>query len=132
MSARTKQTNDRAIAPRRIQRLNSLISMAVFASALHGGGVPAQQSPTAAKNMPPGNGPCTQPALLQKALVPQIDTDQTTLNNIVLKNGMTANQASGYSFKTILINGRHLFTTPFTEPDGAGEGTRSASGDGLL
>jgi hypothetical protein len=87
------------------------------------------QAPNAAK--PAGEGPCPQPALLQKAIVPQIDTEQTKLNNIILQpNGMTTAKASGYSFQTILINGRHLFTTPFTEADGAGEGKRFSNGEG--
>ncbi len=81
---------------------------------------------------PGGDGPCPQPALLQKALVPKIDTDQDKLNNIIMQSGMTINQPSGYSFKTVLIHGRHLFTTPFTEPDGAGEGKRFANGEGPL
>ena len=63
--------------------------------------------------------------------MPQIETDQNMLNNIILqKNGMTAGKTSGYSFQTILINGRHLFTTPFTEADGAGEGKRFSNGEG--
>jgi hypothetical protein len=45
---------------------------------------------------------------------------------------MTVAKASGYSFKTVLVNGRHLFTTPFTEGDGAGEGKRFSNGEGLL
>jgi len=92
----------------------------------------AAQPPAAPQNLPQSGGPCTQPAQLQKAIVPQIDTDQSKLNNLMLQNGMVVTKASGYSFKTVLINGRHLFTTPFTEPDGAGEGTRSATGQGPL
>ena len=92
--------------------------------------VAAPQAQVVAK--PGGDGPCPQPALLQQAIVPKINTDQYKLNNIIMQSGMTSNQPSGYSFKTVLIHGRHLFTTPFTEPDGAGEGKRFANGEGPL
>ena len=76
---------------------------------------------------------CDQPAQLQKAIVPAIETDQDKLNNVTLMpNGMTATKPSGYPFKTVLANGRHLFTTPFIELDGAGEGQRLSNGEGPL
>lgn len=81
---------------------------------------------------PGGEGPCPEVDVLQKAIVSGIDTDQDKLNNRVVQGGHVVGRKSDYSFKTILANGRHLFTTPFTEADGAGEGRRNANGEGHL
>ena len=98
---------------------------------------PEKQMPTtsrapAAAAPAGGDSPCPQPALLQKAIVPEIDTNQDTLNNRVVQGGHVVSRPSGYTFKTVLINGRHLFTTPFTEADGAGEGKHFFNGEGDL
>ncbi len=115
---------------RRSSRSGLLIIVAIIGLTTQELAAAAPQAQVAAK--PGGDGPCPQSALLQKALVPQINTDQGRLNNMILHKGTPASKASGYSFKTVLTRGRHLFTTPFTEADGAGEGKRFANGEGPL
>lgn len=80
-------------------------------------GVPAPAAPAA-------GAACARPAELQRALIPAIQTDQDRLNNVVNVGGKMAMRPSGYPFPVVQANGRHLFTTPFVEIDGAGEGTR--------
>jgi hypothetical protein len=79
-----------------------------------------------------GDGPCPQPVLSQRAIVPAVESNQDQLNNVVKSGGAATHKNSAYDFKTIQAKGRHLFTTPFTEADGAGEGKRFANGEGPL
>lgn len=106
---------------------SSLVVLAVLARAQAPASSGAAHPPPAG-----GDGPCPQPVLKQRAIVSGIETDQGKLNNNVRKGKKVVHQKSGYSFKTIEANGRHLFTTPFTEADGAGEGKRFTNGEGPL
>ncbi len=92
---------------------------------------PAPAAPVASAP-PGGDGPCPQPALQQRAIVPGIDTNQDDVDNQFIVGGHPVHHPAHLSFKEILARGRHLFTTPFTEPDGAGEGQRDEFGRGRL
>ena len=111
----------------------SILARVVFA----GPGAPKLPEPLPAAQ-PGGDGPCPQVApcpeavLPQRAITPDIETNQDKLNNRVLENGQVIDRKSEYDFKTVLAKGRHLFTTPFIEADGAGEGIRDLSGEGCL
>lgn len=72
-------------------------------------------SATAQGNAPPGAPPAPQ-----QAIVPEIKIDQDKLDD-----GTTP-------LPRIILAGRHLFSTPFTKDDGAGEGVRDEAGRGAL
>ena len=111
-----------------------LLGVPVFSLLVWGfpGGTKAKDGGAAAPSKPGGDGPCPQPAIQQRAIIDAIQTDQEKLNNRVVKGGVVVDRKSEYTFKEILLKGRHLFTTPFTEADGAGEGKRFSNGEGPL
>ena len=94
----------------------------------------ATPAASATQPTPPSSAPvvpaCEQ-ILEQRAIVPGIDTNQDEVDNRVFQGGHIVFQPH-LPFKTLLERGRHLFTTPFTDADGAGEGMRDANGNGAL
>jgi len=121
---------------RSLATLAASLSAVLLTSAMMDAPAAAPPDEAYAKKTPPtksaGDGPCPQPTLLQRAITPGVETDQGQLNNHVKSGTGVTSKKSAYDFKTVQAKGRHLFTTPFTEADGAGEGKRYSNGEGPL
>ena len=132
----SRGANPRSLAILAVMGLVALVSLTaplgIAAEPQEGATTEAKRKGGHPKSVPGGDGDCPQPSVLQKAIIPAIQTDQEMLNNRVPSGDMVVPKASAYDFKTIQAKGRHLFTTPFAEADGAGEGKRFPNGEGPL
>lgn len=68
----------------------------------------------------------------QKAIIPEIQIAQTNFDDPPDGEGRYDIWHHKESFRKVFESGRHLFTTPFTKEDGAGEGVRATNGDAFL
>lgn len=68
----------------------------------------------------------------QKAVIPSIVIDQNDLDDPTNTDGTFDLNRHKIPFKRVFEAGRHLFTTPFTKLDGAGEGLRTNDETGMI